>query len=93
MARFLLSQFGTSFATRGQGEELRKQAMECAGDVSTLIVDFAGVERVSYSFADEFAGKLVAADDDLVVEVTQASKTVARTVEGAVRRRMAPPAC
>jgi hypothetical protein len=32
------------------------------------VVDFAGVQHVSYAFADEFAGKLVVEDDDLAVE-------------------------
>ena len=54
-----------------------------------MIVDFAGVQRVSYAFADEFVGKLVAEGDDLTVEVTHASGSVGRTVEGAVRRRTA----
>lgn len=92
-ARFLLSEFGTSFATRGRGEELREQALKRASGSSALIVDFSGVRHVSYSFADEFAGKLVAEDDDLVVEVMNASDSVGRTVEDAVRRRTAPLAC
>ena len=96
VTRFLLSEFGTSFATRGRGQELREQALERAGGSSTLIVDFAGVQHVSYSFADEFAGKLVAGGDDLAVvavEITHASDTVGRTVEDAMRRRTAPLAC
>ena len=89
VTRFLLSEFGVSFATRGRGEELRKQALKRAGAASTLIVDFAGVAHVSYAFADEFVGKLVAEGDDLTVEVTNASGIVGRTVEDAVRRRTA----
>jgi STAS-like domain of unknown function (DUF4325) len=92
VTRFLLSEFGASFATRDRGEELRKQALKRAGASSTLIVDFAGVQRVSYAFADEFVGKLVAEGDDLTVEVTHASGIVGRTVEGAVRRRTASAA-
>jgi hypothetical protein len=92
VTRFLLSEFGASFATRGRGEELRTQALKRAGASSTLIVDFAGVRRVSYAFADEFVGKLVAEGDDLTVEVTRASGIVGRTVEGAVRRRTASAA-
>jgi hypothetical protein len=93
VTRFLLSEFGTSFATRGRGQELREQALKRAGGSSTLIVDFAGVQHVSYSFADEFAGKLVAEDDELAVKVAHASETVGRTVDDAVRRRTAPLAC
>jgi len=93
VTRFLLSEFGTSFATRGRGQALREQALERAGGSSTLIVDFTGVQHVSYSFADEFAGKLVGECNDLSVEVTQASETVGRTVDEAVRRRTAPLAC
>jgi hypothetical protein len=90
VTRFLLSEFGASFATRGRAEELRKQALERAGGSSTLIADFAGVQRVSYAFADQFVGKRVAQGGDLTVEVTRASGTVGRTVEEAVRRRTAP---
>jgi hypothetical protein len=93
VTRFLLSEFGTSFATRGRGQELREQALKRAGDSSTLIVDLAGVQHVSYSFADEFAGKLVAGGDELAVEVVHASESVGRTVGDAVRRRTAPLAC
>jgi len=93
VTRFLLSEFGTSFATRGRGQELREQALERAGGSSTLIVDFADVQHVSYSFADEFAGKLVAEGNDLAVEITHTSETVGRTVEDAMRRRTAPLAC
>jgi len=92
VTRFLLSEFGASFATRGRAEELRRQALKRAGGSSTLIVDFAGVQRVSYAFADEFVGKLVAEGDDLTVEVTRTSGTVGRTVDDAVRRRTAPAA-
>lgn len=74
------------------GEELRKQALKRVGASSTLIVDFAGVQRMSYAFADEFVGKLVAEGDDLTVEVTHASGIVGRTVDGAVRRRTASAA-
>jgi hypothetical protein len=93
VTRFPLSEFGTSFATRGRGEELREQALERADGSATLIVDFAGVRHVSYSFADEFAGKLVVEADDLAVEVVNASESVGRTVEDAVQRRTAPLAC
>jgi hypothetical protein len=55
--------------------------------------DPRGVQHVSYSFADEFADKLVAGGDDLAVEITHTSETVGRTVEDAMRRRTAPLAC
>lgn len=93
VTRFLLSEFGTSSATRGRGQELREQALSALAVPSTLIVDFAGVQHVSYSFADEFAGELVARGDDLAVEITHTSETVDRTVEDATRRRTAPLAC
>ena len=93
VTRFLLSEFGRSFATRGRGEELREQARKRAAGFSTLIVDFAGVEHVSYSFADEFVGKLVVEVVDLAVEVVHTSESVGRTVEDAMRRRTAPLAC
>ena len=87
--RFSLSTHGTSFATRARGEELRLDALELAGEAPDLVLDFSGVARVSYSFADEFAGKLGML---YAVTVEGANANVARHIDAAVARRTATPA-
>ncbi len=87
---FTLNEFGRAFATRGRGTELREQLLARAGDQDHVIVDFAGVTNVSYSFADEFAGKL-AAESGRRVESVNMAPSVARTVESAVDRRVDHP--
>jgi hypothetical protein len=51
---FTLSDHGTVFATRKRGA-----CMLAALDSVPEVLDFSRVERVSYSFADEFVGKLL----------------------------------
>lgn len=93
MARVSLSTFGTSFATRGRGQELREQILSDAGTADPLVIDLDGVKHVSYSFADELLAKL-STDADIDLEIVGASPSVQRTVEDAVRRRAAiPSAC
>jgi anti-anti-sigma regulatory factor len=86
VTRFPLSEFGTSFATRGRGEELRHEVLKRIGASAAVVVDLADVEHVSYSFADEFLGKL-SADEGLSVEVVNSSPGIGRTIDDAVRRR------
>ncbi len=84
--QFRLIEFGRSFATRGRGEELRKELIARVEDEDVAILDFSGVTNVSYSFADEFVGKL-AAERTPRVESANMSAEVARSVERAVARR------
>jgi anti-anti-sigma regulatory factor len=86
--RISLSQYGTSFATRGRGEELREQVLVDAQRDDEVVVDLTGVEHVSYSFADEFLAKLHTTDSVRVV-VEGAAPNVARTVSDAINRRTA----
>jgi hypothetical protein len=51
---FTLADYGTIFATRARGSR-----MLAALDRIPEVLDFSKVERVSYSFADEFVGKLL----------------------------------
>jgi anti-anti-sigma regulatory factor len=86
MALFRLSDFGTAFATRGRGRELREELLDGVGDGAAVTVDFEGVTNVSYSFADEFTGKLVEAGD-VELRLENMPPGVARVVERAVERR------
>lgn len=86
--RYILKDFGTSFATRARGAELREDALaKAAGGVMQL--DFSDVTNVSYSFADEFVGKLSAADVEL--EYINMAAPVERSVQRAVARRTGAP--
>jgi hypothetical protein len=57
-AVFSLSDFGRAFATRERGAELRDGLLEQYPDAAEVVIDLAGVANFSYSFADEFFGKL-----------------------------------
>lgn len=89
MVRFALNEFGQSFATRGRGNELRQQLERLTMHGELATVDFAGVSNVSYSFADEFLGKL-AQSDRLTVEIVNANDSVNRVVQRAIDRRSRP---
>ena len=83
---FTLSDFGHAFATRERGAELREELMGRVTEHDAVLVDFAGVTNVSYSFADEFLAKL-RADAGIAVEVRNASPRVSRIADRAVARR------
>ena len=52
------------------------------------MIDFADITNVSYSFADEFVGKLAAENSDaLTIELTNMSPAVQRIVCRAQERR------
>ena len=88
---FRLSEFGQTFATRGRGSDLREELLTRVADDDRATVSFAGVTHVSYSFADEFAGRLHA-EAEAAVEFTDMVPTVERIVARAVQRRAAPAA-
>lgn len=83
---FMLSDFGRTFATRERGAELRDLLLERAAVDKDVIVDFADVTNVSYSFADEFLAKLCV-DGAVRVRRENASERVARIADRAIERR------
>jgi len=84
--RFELREFGTSFATRERGAEVREELLRRAGDADRVVVDLAEVQHVSYSFADELLGKLSAADN-FSLDLEGASPNLDRTIQTAISRR------
>jgi hypothetical protein len=84
--RFKLNEFSQTFATRERGSELREELAQRMGSDKDVVVDFDGVTNISYSFADEFLGKLCA-EDDVRVTVENARSGVARIAGRAVERR------
>lgn len=85
---YVLKDFGTSFATRDRGRELREELVARSGD-QPVILDFAGVTNLSYSFADEFVGKLQS--DGHAFECVNAAPAVERSIRRAVARRTGAP--
>jgi hypothetical protein len=86
--RYILKDFGTSFATRARGREIREDLASAAAK-GVVEIDFAGVTNVSYSFADEFVGKLSA--DGLELTCVNMAPAVERSVARAVGRRTGSP--
>ncbi|HMJ34951.1 MAG TPA: DUF4325 domain-containing protein [Baekduia sp.] len=84
--RFSLNEFSRTFATRERAAELRELLIDRVADDRRVVVDFTDVTNVSYSFADEFLGKL-SADGDIRVAWENLAPSVAQTVERAVDRR------
>ncbi|HMJ03912.1 MAG TPA: STAS-like domain-containing protein [Conexibacter sp.] len=84
--KFTVRDFGQTFATRERGAELREELRRRADEGDEVIVDFADVTNVSYSFADEFLGKLCA-DPTLSVSPQNLAPSVARVAHRAIERR------
>ena len=85
---YILKDFGTSFATRDRGRELREDLVSRASAPQATL-DFAGVTNVSYSFADEFMGKL--STEGFELELVNMVPAVERSVRRAVGRRTGSP--
>ena len=91
---FSLREFGSTFATRGRGAELRELVLSRFADERAVIIDFTDVTNVSYSFADEFVGKLSADHPEVAeIELTNMVDGVERTVLSAQQRRTSALAC
>lgn len=89
---FSLREYGTTFATRGRGAEVRTALLEDAGEEKAVVIDFADVTHISYSFADEFVGKLSARDaHGPRIDLINMSEPIDRTVSAARDRRSASP--
>ena len=90
---FRVGEHGYSFATRGRGAELRNEVVARTAENQAVILDFDGVTNVSYSFADEFVGKLSSDRPSHLVELANMTDTVGDTVRRAQERRTRPVAC
>jgi anti-anti-sigma regulatory factor len=91
---FSVRDFGTTFATRERGAELREAVLDQASAEPAVVIDFATVTHVSYSFADEFVGKLAADNrDKFDLELVNMKVSVERIVCSARQRRTGTVAC
>ncbi|HVW17490.1 MAG TPA: DUF4325 domain-containing protein [Solirubrobacteraceae bacterium] len=91
--QFNLREFGTAFATRERGAEMRHAVLARIADERAVVLDFSAIENVSYSFADEFVGKLAAEREDLDVQVIHMVDSVAGIISTARERRASAVAC
>lgn len=61
---FRMDRFGLAFfATRGKGLEVRQSIEQAMRDVppgESLVIDFTGIEDITFSFADECIAKMMA---------------------------------
>ncbi len=81
---FQLSHFGTVFSTRPLGERIRAEAIAQRDGDETLVISFADVRSISYSFADEFLGPIMAKGNVHLEDVAPALHPV---ILGALERR------
>lgn len=82
--------YGTYFATRGQGRVVRMAAIAMLAareDVDSLVLDFAGVEAITNGCADEMVASLIVQQDDRRIFVTGASHDVWEAITTALARR------
>jgi hypothetical protein len=78
------------FSTRDRGVRLRDEIQKQARDAEFLVLDFAEVFSVTYSFADEFVGGLARAACDgsnPPVMIERADPAIAEMIDLSLRKR------
>ncbi|HEY5194196.1 MAG TPA: DUF4325 domain-containing protein [Solirubrobacteraceae bacterium] len=67
---------------------MRAELLETIDDAKTVVtIDFAGVQSASYSFLDEFVGKLAGSMAPNAPKLINVPPMIARTIESSLRRR------
>ncbi|HTC59214.1 MAG TPA: DUF4325 domain-containing protein [Solirubrobacteraceae bacterium] len=91
--QFRLAEYGLVFSTRDRGSRMRADLLEHISETSagTVTIDFAGVLSSSYSFIDEFIGKLVGLTAPVSPTVVNATPMITETIEKSLRRRGLDP--
>lgn len=88
----LLRQFGEFLATRTLGDDARRLIEQSVHQDGVARIDFAGVDGITISFADEVFGKLVLQWGlDLLrsrIRVRNANEGIARTIQFAISTRL-----
>lgn len=93
--RYRLARHGATFATRARGAEVRadiESAVRQTKPDEMILLDFEGVEVISFSFADEVVGHLLAdrSHGDLAeraILVTNANEDVVDSIVSSLGRR------
>jgi hypothetical protein len=81
---FQLASYGAVFSTRPLGAKLRDQALSERHGGDVLTISFAGVQSVSYSFADEFLGPIMVEGKANLTDVPEQLQGI---ILGALERR------
>jgi hypothetical protein len=90
--QFRLAEHGLVFSTRDRGSRMRAELLEQSAEASgEVTIDFAGVLSASYSFIDEFIGKLVGLIAPNAPMVVNASPMITETIKKSLRRRGLDP--
>jgi hypothetical protein len=86
---YRLASHGLVFSTRDRGKRVLADLREKSRGVplETVLIDFAGVRSVTYSFIDEFIGALAQTTDRQVPRCINVPPEAARTIERSLRRR------
>jgi hypothetical protein len=87
--RFRVAEHGSVFSTRGRARDAREQLLTQLSGEQTIELDFDGVRSFSYSFADEFLGKLLSELDASVqvVRVLHAPSALQASLSATAERR------
>lgn len=86
--QFSLVKYGLVFSTRDRGARMRAELLEVhRASAESMTIDFAGVQSASYSFLDEFVGKLAEAMAPDTPKLVNLPPMIARTIESSLRRR------
>ena len=99
--RFEFAALGTVFSTRERGAKVRAQieeALRATSEREPLVLDFQGVQLISFSFADEVVGRLVAARStgelgDRPILIINAGEEVVHPTASSMERRKLIVAC
>lgn len=90
--RYLLAETSHVFSTRDRGARVLEEVRALVGDAlaSQVVIDFADVQRVSYSFIDEFLGVWASELTDLrqpLPELDHVSEQAAALIAESMKRR------
>ncbi|TAK33856.1 MAG: DUF4325 domain-containing protein [Chloroflexota bacterium] len=93
--RYQFSEKGTFFSTRQRGDEVRgdiEARLQGLEPNEPLILDFAGVEMISFSFADEVVGRLLESSKagglgDRVILLANLNAETSDPIERSLERR------
>lgn len=84
---FELRKFNNVFASRPRAREIRDELVADLATADNVQISFAGVDRVSQSFSDEFLGELLSELGPERICVSEMSLAVRRVLGRAVGRR------
>lgn len=85
--QFRLADEGRAFSTRARGARTRSLVLDLLDQHEQVDVDFSDVLMISYSFADEFVGKLFTEHPACAVHIVSMNEEVERTITKSLSNR------